>query len=291
MSFTIKELEALSGIKAHTIRIWEQRYHFLKPSRTDTNIRRYSNDELKALLTVALLNKYGYKISRIDAMSHEERKKAVMELPVQEAFNERLVNKMVGYMIDMRNIDFEKLLNDHINQYGIEKTITEIIFFFLEKVGILWHTNHIMPVQEHIVSNIVRQKILSAIDTLPLVHKQEAVFLLFLPEDEFHEMGLLYVYYLLRKRKLPVIYLGTSVPLKDIQYLFENRTPDYLYVHLTAFPRKHDLPKYLSTLAQKFSRTKILLSGSAIQDYKKPVASNVVKFQSLQEVTSYIKSL
>jgi MerR family transcriptional regulator, light-induced transcriptional regulator len=291
MSFTIKELEALSGIKAHTIRIWEQRYHFLKPSRTDTNIRRYSNDELKALLTVALLNKYGYKISRIDAMSHEERKKAVMELPAQEAFNERLVNKMVGYMIDMRNIDFEKLLNDHINQYGIEKTITEIIFFFLEKVGILWHTNHIMPVQEHIVSNIVRQKILSAIDTLPLVHKQEAVFLLFLPEDEFHEMGLLYVYYLLRKRKLPVIYLGTSVPLKDIQYLFENRTPDYLYVHLTAFPRKHDLPKYLSTLAQKFSRTKILLSGSAIQDYKKPVASNVVKFQSLQEVTSYIKSL
>jgi MerR family transcriptional regulator, light-induced transcriptional regulator len=291
MSFTIKELEALSGIKAHTIRIWEQRYHFLKPSRTDTNIRRYSNDELKALLTVALLNKYGYKISRIDAMSHEERKKAVMELPALEAFNERLVNKMVGYMIDMRNIDFEKLLNDHINQYGIEKTITEIIFFFLEKVGILWHTNHIMPVQEHIVSNIVRQKILSAIDTLPLVHKQEAVFLLFLPEDEFHEMGLLYVYYLLRKRKLPVIYLGTSVPLKDIQYLFENRTPDYLYVHLTAFPRKHDLPKYLSTLAQKFSRTKILLSGSAIQDYKKPVASNVVKFQSLQEVTSYIKSL
>src|SRR5512141_2752762 len=100
MSFTIKELEALSGIKAHTIRIWEQRYHFLKPSRTDTNIRRYSNDELKTLLTVALLNKYGYKISRIDAKSHEERKKAVMELPAQEAFNERLVNKMVGYMID-----------------------------------------------------------------------------------------------------------------------------------------------------------------------------------------------
>lgn len=291
MSFSIKELEALSGIKAHTIRIWEQRYNFLKPSRTDTNIRRYSNDELKTLLTVALLNKFGYKISRIDFMSHEERTKAVMELSPQEAYNERLVNKMIGYMIDMRNVDFEKLLNDHVNQYGIEKTITEIIFFFLEKVGILWHTNHIVPLQEHIVSNIVRQKILSAIDNLPLVHKPEPVFLLFLPEDEFHEMGLLYIYYLLRKRKLPVIYLGASVPLKDVQYLFENKTPQFLYLHLTSFSRKHDLSKYLATLSQKFSRTKILLSGTAIRDYKKPLPSNVIKFQSLEEVTCYLKAV
>jgi MerR family transcriptional regulator, light-induced transcriptional regulator len=291
MSFTIKELEALSGIKAHTIRIWEQRYHFLKPSRTQTNIRRYSNDELKTLLSVALLNKYGYKISRIDAMSHEERVQAVLSLSQQEASNERLVNRMIGYMIDMKNIDFEKLLNDHIREHGIEKTITEIIFYFLEKVGILWHTNHIVPVQEHIVSNIVRQKILSAIDDLPLVHKQEPVFLLFLPEDEYHEMGLLFVYYLLRKRKLPVIYLGSNAPVKDVQFLFEHKVPDYLYLHLTSFPRRHDLPKYLSGLSQKFSKTKILLSGSAIQDYKKPLASNITRFQSLLEVTSFIKSV
>lgn len=291
MNFTIKELEALSGIRAHTIRIWEQRYNFLKPSRTETNIRRYSNEELKTLLTVALLNKYGYKISKIDCMSHEERTKAVLELPQEEAFNERLVNKMIGYMIDMRNIDFEKLLNDHIRDFGIEKTITEIMFYFLEKVGILWHTNHILPVQEHIVSNIVRQKILSAIDALPLVHKQAPVFLLFLPEEEHHEMGLLYVYYLLRKRKLPAIYLGTSTPLKDVQFLFENRVPDYLYIHLTSFPRRHNLPNYLSTLSQKFPSTKILLSGSAIKGYGKPLASNITRFASLEEVISYIRTV
>ena len=291
MSFTIKELESLSGIKAHTIRIWEQRYGFLKPSRTETNIRRYSNDELKTLLTVALLNKYGYKISKIDSMSYDQRSKAVMELSEQEASTERLVNKMIGHMVDMRNIAFEKLLNDHIHENGIEKTITEIIFYFLERVGILWHTNHILPVQEHIVSNIVRQKILSAIDGLPLVHKQEPVFLLFLPEDEHHEMGLLFVYYLLRKKRFPVIYLGSSVPLKDVQYLFENKAPDYLYLHLTSFPRRHDLAKYLSALSQKFPGTKILLSGSAIIDYRKPLPSNTVRFQSLEEVLSYIKSV
>jgi MerR family transcriptional regulator, light-induced transcriptional regulator len=291
MSFTIKELEALSGIKAHTIRIWEQRYNFLSPSRTETNIRRYSNDELKTLLTVALLNKYGYKISRIDSMSQEERKKAVLQLSHEEAFNERLVNKMIGYMIDMRNTEFERLLNEHISEYGIEKTITEIIFYFMEKVGILWHTNHILPVQEHIVSNIVRQKILSAIDSLPLAHKQEPVFLLFLPEDEHHEMGLLFVYYLLRKRKLPVIYLGSSVPLKDVEFLFEQKAPDYLYLHLTSFPRKHDLSKYLSVLSNKLSRTKILLSGSAVGTYKKLTLTNVTKFQSLEEVILFIKSI
>jgi methanogenic corrinoid protein MtbC1 len=198
---------------------------------------------------------------------------------------------MIGYMIDMRNVEFEKLLNDHIKEWGIEKTITEVIFFFLEKVGILWHTNHILPVQEHIVSNIVRQKIWSAIDDLPLVHKEEPVFLLFLPEDEHHEMGLLFVYYLLRRKRLPVIYLGSSTPLKDVQFLFEHKVPDYLYLHLTAFPRKHDLQKYLSNLSQKFSRTKILLSGTAIRDYTKPLASNIIRFQSLEEVMSYIKTV
>lgn len=291
MSFTIKELEALSGIKAHTIRIWEQRYHFLNPSRTDTNIRRYSNEELKTLLTVALLNKYGFKISKIDSMSHEDRKKAVLNLSHEEAFNERLVNKMIGYMIDMRNTDFERLLNDHISEYGIERTITEIIFYFLEKVGILWHTNHILPVQEHIVSNIVRQKILSAIDSLPLAHKHEPVFLLFLPEEEHHEMGLLFVYYLLRKKKLPVIYLGSSVPLKDVQFLFEHKAPEYLYLHLTSFPRRHDLTKYLSELSKKFSQTKILLSGSAIRSLTKSLPSNAITFQHLEEVISFIKSV
>jgi methanogenic corrinoid protein MtbC1 len=215
----------------------------------------------------------------------------VLELPSAEAANERLVNKMIGCMIDMKNTEFEKLLNDHIREYGIEKTITEIIFHFLEKVGILWHTSHILPVQEHIVSNIVRQKIISAIDSLSLVHKTSPVFLLFLPEDEHHELGLLYVHYLLRRKKLPVVYLGSSVPLKDVQFLFGNKRPDFLYLHLTAFPRKHNLPKYLSTLSQSFPGSKILLSGSAIQDYKKPVASNITTFQSLEEFNTYLKSV
>src|SRR4051812_31027621 len=127
MAFTIRELEALSGIKAHTIRIWEQRYNFLKPSRTLTNIRTYSNDELKTVLTVALLNKYGYKISRIDQMLPDQREKAVLQLPQEEALSEHLVNELIGCMIDLRSMAFEELLDDHIRKQGIEATITGLV--------------------------------------------------------------------------------------------------------------------------------------------------------------------
>ena len=137
MAFTIRELESLSGIKAHTIRIWEQRYHFLKPSRTSTNIRTYSNEELKTLLNVSLLNKFGYKISRIDQMLPEQRVDTILQLTQEEAYAEHIVNEMIAHMIDLENLAFEQLLNHHISQHGIEKTITGIIFQFLERIGIL----------------------------------------------------------------------------------------------------------------------------------------------------------
>jgi DNA-binding transcriptional MerR regulator len=291
MAFTIKELESLSGIKAHTIRIWEQRYNFLKPSRTQTNIRTYNNEELKTLLNVALLNKYGYKISRIDEMPSEQRAKAVLQLPHPEAYNEHLVNEMIGYMIDFKSIEFEELLNGHIQKNGIEKTITEIIFFFLEKVGILWQTNRIIPVQEHIVSNIIRQKIVSAIEELPFVRLADPLFLLFLPEDEHHEMGLLFVYYLLRKKQIPVLYLGANVPLKDVEYLFKIKAPKYTYLHLTSFPHQHNFSKYLSQLTERAETSKILISGSFTQTYRKAIPPNVRFLQSFSEVISYIATL
>src|SRR5215204_3065033 len=141
MAFTIRELESLSGIKAHTIRIWEQRYHFLKPSRTPTNMRTYSNEELKTILTVALLNKYGYKISKIDQMQPQQRTEAVLAIGQPDAYNESLVNELIGCMIELKSTEFEQLLNEHIRRSGIEHTITGIIFYFLNKVGILWQTN------------------------------------------------------------------------------------------------------------------------------------------------------
>lgn len=290
MSFTIKELETLSGIKAHTIRIWEQRYQFLKPSRTSTNIRRYNNEELKTLLTVALLNKYGYKISRIDEMPPDKRTEAALQLNEPDARQEFIINELIGCMIDLRSMEFEKLLDAQIEIHGVEETITGVIFTFLERVGILWQTNRLRPVQEHITTSIIRQKIIYAIERLAFPDHESPLFVLFLPEGEHHELGLLYVYYLLRKQGLSALYLGANVPVKDLDYVVEVKRPDYLYLHLTTFPQTR-----FNRLVQQLQKTantgKLVLSGYMAQLYEKVEGENVILLQSLRAVHSYIRTV
>lgn len=290
MSFTIKELESLSGIKAHTIRIWEQRYQFLKPSRTSTNIRRYNNEELKTLLTVALLNKHGYKISRIDEMPCEQRMEAALHLKDPDARQEYLINELIGCMVDLRSIAFEELLNRQIAEDGVEETITGVVFTFLERVGILWQTNRLRPVQEHITTSIIRQKLISAIERLPLADDESHLFVLFLPEGEFHELGLLYVYYLLRKRGIAVLYLGANVPLKDLEYIAQVKQPDYFYLHLTTFPQAR-FGRYVQLIQKASKGCTLVLSGYMAQLYEKVSGQNVVALQSLTAVQSYIKNI
>ncbi len=291
MSFTIKELESLSGIKAHTIRIWEQRYNFLRPSRTQTNIRRYNNEELKILLTVALLNKYGYKISKIDEMQPEQRTEAVLQLQEPDAYESYIINELIGCMIDLKSYEFEKVLTKRIQEQGIEKTITGTVFMFLERVGILWQTNRLRPVQEHIVSNIIRQKIIVGIEGLPLVKEESPLFILFLPEGEHHELGLLYVHYLLRKKGVATIYLGANVPLKDMQFIVEAKHPHYLYLHLTSFPGQTKFQRLLQQLQKDSKQTTIIISGYVAQLVKRHPIENIQLLQSLSSVQAYISSI
>src|SRR5687767_8934980 len=163
-AFTIKDLENLSGIKAHTIRIWEQRYSFLKPQRSKSNIRYYGNEELKTILNIALLNKYGFKISHIDKMSAVEVREKIISLSYAEAFQERFINELLQHMVDLDIAGFEETLNIYIRSKGIDKTISQLIFPFLEKVGILWLTDHMNVAQEHLVTNVIRQKLIVGIE-------------------------------------------------------------------------------------------------------------------------------
>src|SRR6187549_318216 len=227
--FTIKDLENLSGIKAHTIRIWEQRYSFLKPSRTDTNIRYYSNDDLKTILNISILNKYGYKISHINKMSVNDVQSRVAELNLAGAQQERIVNELIQVMVDLDISGFEKIIDKQIAANGIEKVILRIIFPFFERIGILWQTGHINPAQEHLVSNIIRQKLIAGIEATSSHVKMDKTFLLFLPEGEHHELGLLFMYYLLKSRGAAVIYLGANVPVKDIEYVIKLKKPDIAF--------------------------------------------------------------
>jgi DNA-binding transcriptional MerR regulator len=290
-AFTIKDLENLSGIKAHTIRIWEQRYQFLNPSRTDTNIRYYTNEELITLLNIALLNKYGYKISHIDKMKPIEMKERILSLTQSEAQLERIVNDLIECMVDLRIEDFESVLDFQITSKGIEKTITQIIFPFLERIGILWVTSRVNPAQEHLVTNIIRQKLIVGIEKTSPALQANSTALLFLPEGEHHELGILFMYYLLKARGVKVLYLGANVPIKDVLYVADLKTPTFVYTHLTSVANNFNFEKFLTRVGANLPKYSVLVSGLLTQTYKKAVPSNVNLKRSLPEVMDYLSKI
>jgi DNA-binding transcriptional MerR regulator len=287
-SFTIKDLENLSGIKAHTIRIWEQRYSFLKPNRTDTNIRFYSNEELKKLLNVAILNKFGFKISHIDKMNQEEMNDKILSLNQQEALQDRIINSLIQNMIDLDIEAFEEVLDNFIAAKGIEKTISQIIFPFLSKIGILWLTNHINPGQEHLVTNIIRQKLIVGIDSVSSTIKINKSVLLFLPESEYHELSLLFMNYMLKNKGVNTIYLGCSIPLKDVEFLVQLKKPDYIYTHLTTVGPRFNFDKFISTLSKNFPNTPVIISGQLTNTYEKKILPPINFKKSYAEVMDFL---
>jgi MerR family transcriptional regulator, light-induced transcriptional regulator len=290
-AFTIKDLENLSGIKAHTIRIWEQRYSFLRPKRTDTNIRFYNNDELKTVLNISLLNKYGYKISHIDRMSAEEIKEKILLLSQLQAQQERIITELIQQMVDLDPGSFETTLNNYIFTRGIEKTIIYIIFPFLERIGILWVTSHINSAQEHLISNIIRQKLIVGIENTICHLQVNKTVLLFLPEGEHHELGLLFICYLLKNRGVKVLYIGADSPLKDVEYVAKLKKPDLLYTHLTSVAPNFDFEKFISKITLNIPATPLIISGQLIQPYKKKLPLNVHLKRSLHEVVEFVSSI
>ncbi len=290
-AFTIKDLENLTGVKAHTIRIWEQRYGFLKPQRTDTNIRYYNNHELKTILNIALLNKYGYKISHIDRMSEDEVRDKILTLANSQAQQERIINEMIQYMIDLDLDRFEDSLDDYIVSRGIEKTINQIIFPFMERIGVLWITDHINPAQEHLVSNIIRQKLIVGTEGINTHLRINKCVLLFLPEGEYHELGLLFIQYLLKSRGISTFYLGANVPLEDVEYVVNLKKPNYIYTHLTSVSSGFSFDRFLATLTKKFETTPVIISGRLTQAYEKKIPQKINFKKSLGEVMEFITTI
>jgi DNA-binding transcriptional MerR regulator len=290
-SYSIKDLEQVTGIKAHTIRIWEQRYNFLQPSRTETNIRSYSSEELKTILNVSLLNKYGFKISHIDKMSADQIEEKILSLNQIDAIRERVVNVLIKEMVSLNMNAFEKQLDLYSGQKGVDKTITEIVFPFLERVGILWMTNHINPAQEHLATNLLRQKIILGIERLPAVSEHNKNVILFMPEGEYHEIGLLFVYFLLKQEGIYVNYLGANVPMKDLVYLTAVKKPNYVFCHLTSPSKVFKLERFITQIGQVSNTTPVMLSGLFMKDYKGKLSENIAVKKSLAEVIQLIQAI
>jgi len=290
--YSIRDLEKLTGIKAHTIRIWEKRYNVVEPSRTLTNIRYYSDEDLKRLLNISLLNRYGYKISNIMAMSPEEVNRKLLDISKTESDHSVEVENLVLSMIDMDETRFDKILSSAIIKFGFEYTMLHVLNQFLEKIGVLWLTGTITPAQEHFVSNLIRQKLILAIDSQHSnLHENAKTFLLYLPEAEYHEMGLLYFNYLIKKHGHHVIYLGQNVPLSDLKEISEIKTVDYLFTSITCALPGNEIQEYIDSLSSLFPEKTLLIGGYYIKLSNPSLAKNMKRFDEAESFEEFLSSL
>lgn len=290
ITYSIKDLEQLSGIKAHTLRIWEQRYDLLSPKRTDTNIRFYDDDDLKLILNVALLNDNGYKISKIAKMNLSEIRAEVVTLSERTLTHDDQIHALTICMIEMDEERFDKVLSTNILKIGFEQTMLNIIYPFMSKIGVLWQTGAINPAQEHFMSNLVRQKLIVAIDG-QIYKGGGKKFLLFLPEGELHEISLLFAAYLIKLKGHKVFYLGQSTPRADLELVYKMHKPDYLMTVITTSPGSEQVQEYVDDLCHKYEQAQIILSGYQIlgQDLKFPQNAKVMNY--IRNIKEYLDEM
>jgi len=286
--YSIRDLEQLSGIKAHTLRIWEQRYNFIEPKRTDTNIRLYDDQDLKLILNISFLKDHGYKISKIAEMSLEEIGKEVMKISDENLNYPDQIQALTISMIDLDEERFEKIISTNFLRAGFENTMIHIIYPFLGRIGSLWITNSINPAQEHFMTNLIRQKIIVAIDGQVIkYHPSSKKFLLYLPEGEFHEISLLFASYMIRSHNHRVIYLGQTLPFNELIFVHNAHKPDCIFSVITSVPSSSDAQAYVNQLCQQFPDTHIILTGYRVvgQDIKVSKNCTIInKFDDLAAV-------
>lgn len=287
--YSISDLEKMTGIMAGTIRIWERRYRIIKPHRTDTNRRWYDGDDLKRILNISLLYRKGVKISRIATLSDSEIEEKVKLLTRESSDTETQIDSLIVAMTDLDEDQINDILMRSVISRGFEATYTAIVFPFLRRVGIMWHTGSVDIGAEHFVSNIFRKRLIAAIDTLtPQTNPDAKRFILYLPENELHEMGLLFFTYFIRRRGHKVLYLGQSTPINGLRDVADRWHPDFLVTGaLTSLP--FDRPEeYLKRIGTTFTDKKILAGGILARGAEKVAMDNVIPFESLADLEKYI---
>lgn len=281
--YKIKDIEVLTGIKAHTIRIWEKRYEILVPERTNTQIRTYTDEELTYLLNISLLNKSGYKISKIASLSKEEVNELVWKIKVSSDLDNS-GEKLILALIHLDELLFRDTLNDLIQQVGLENTFTFHLIPFLDRIGVMWLVGSISAAQEHFISNLIRQKIISEIDKLPIPDSSKPSIMLFLPEHEWHEIGLLYYQFLLRVKGLNSVYLGQSLPYESALDCIKILKPHAIITSWLTSVDDEFLVKYFQQLKSAVGETPIYAGGAQVNMKIDLIADLVIEIKHAKDL-------
>ena len=285
--YNIADLERLSGIKAHTIRIWEKRYNLFIPQRTDTNIRYYNDEQVKKLLNISTLLEAGSKISKIANLSEAEfnvNLQATKKQPDEHLHNFGIINDLVIATIDLNELQFNQILTAEIASLGMYNTVLQVIYPFLQKAGLLWAMNELAPAHEHFATQIIRRKLLNAINELPFPQKSDKSFLLFLPPNEWHEIALIFADYIIRNASYLTLYLGQNVPLIDIADIIEKRNITHVITFYTARRESEQIVKELEYINLK-QNIPFLIS---YHNDSLTVPQNVIQLKSPAQLLSYL---
>ena len=265
--YRIAELEQLSGVKAHTIRIWEKRYNLISPERTDTNIRLYNDHQVRKLLNITALLASGVKISKVALLSENDIHSRVRQIQSKsntDVATFSYINDLTSSMLDFNEELFENALTKAISQMGLFEAMTKVFYPFLYKIGLMWTTDGTMPVQEHFASNIIQRKLIAIIDALPPCTKKNKIFMLMLPPMEWHEIGLLFSNYIIKSKGFRTIYLGQNVPYDNVAPIIKLCKVTHVLIFLVSRRNEsevRELRKHLNLSAS----TQLLVAGGASQ--------------------------
>ena len=286
--YSIKELEELTGVKRHTIRIWEKRYGLIHPSRTDTNIRYYSDADLKKLLNIALLNRNGFRISQIAMMDSHELAEQVSTITSIDLPGEEYVDVLTLSLIELDTFTFSHIMHANIRQLGFEKVMMEIIYPFIEKLGLLWFSGAMTQAHDKFLNNILRQIILSEIDKLPISNTGEKV-ILFLPQDNLQELSLLFSQYLMIKRGLQIINLGVGCEVEDV--VMAAKTASAQFVFTVNVDEQHDgFSAFVESLATELDEL-LIVSGGALDLSHLTYHDNLIVLEGMDDTLNYMSKL
>ena len=277
--YSIKDLEHFSGIKAHTIRIWEKRYGLLDPDRTDTNIRSYSDNDVRRILNVAMLVKNGYKISSVALFDEQRLQSEVVRINRNSTEPDKNIDQLLFQTVNLDTFGFEQLLDKIIAENGFRKSVEQIIFPFIERIGILWQAGSIFVAHEHFVSNLIRNRLICEAAKFGSNQESKSA-LFFLRENEWHELGLLYFNFLAAQAGLRCVYLGQSLPFEDLSNLLTTNQYDFVCTSFIHAIDKPELDLYLANLSLVFNQNKIIVAGRQIAIHKPKLPTNVVVVKS-----------
>ena len=298
-TFSIKNLENISGIKAHTLRIWEKRYNLLEPERTDTNIRRYSLESLKHLLNVTLLYNHGFKISKIASLNEDEIPELVRSIALKSNSEQVAINAFKLAMINFDYDLFDTNYNEILQHHDFKFVFLNVFMPLMRELGILWQTAAISPTHEHFITNLVKQKIHIQTETLQknkLQRSDKPIFVIFLPENEIHELGVLYLNYLILNNGFRTIFLGQSLQTSSLETLYSYSSKFYFVSYLTVEPNKEEIMPFLknfhSTLLENRDSRLLLFGPQQIEIDTDNLPSQIELFRSVESfIAKYLEEV